>query len=266
MKIQIYSDIHLEFYKTFPKIDKKADVLILAGDIGRINITCFKTFFDYVSDKWVKIFYVLGNHEYYHSKKTYDKLNTSYKSFFRNYNNITLLDRDVELYEGVYFIGCTLWSIYSKDISRDYTNCLKMIKSVNGDNWKVSITKDIYNDFHYTDKKWLLDTLETLNLNNTQDNLKKYVIITHYPTTIEGTSHPKYKNEIYKEVFATNIEFKNPDIDNYCYYFVAGHTHYSYDFYDEEAGIYHISNQMGYKNEIIKGRTGFDASGCIRDI
>lgn len=263
MKIQIYSDIHLEFYKSFPKIEKTADILILAGDIGRINITCFKGFFDYVSSKWEKIFYVLGNHEYYHSKKTFTKLNSSYKLFFEKYSNISLLDRDFELYNNIYFIGCTLWSSYKENTPTNYTNCLKMIKSRNKDNCKISITKDIYNNLHNVDKSWLLETLENLKNENI---IKKFVIITHYPCTIEGTSHPKYKNELYKELFATNIDFKNYDSSKYSYYFIAGHTHYSYDFYDEDKGIYHISNQMGYKNEIIKDRTGFNPSGCLRDI
>lgn len=69
MFIQIYSDIHLEFYNTFPKINKKAKYLILAGDIGRICDKNYKEFIDYCSKTWEQTIVILGNHEFYHKKK-----------------------------------------------------------------------------------------------------------------------------------------------------------------------------------------------------
>lgn len=35
--IQVISDIHLEFYKSYPKIKPLSKYLFLAGDIGTIN-------------------------------------------------------------------------------------------------------------------------------------------------------------------------------------------------------------------------------------
>lgn len=64
MIVQIYSDIHLEFYKSYPKIEKKAKVLILAGDIGKINNNIYTEFMAYINKTWEKTFYVLGNHEF----------------------------------------------------------------------------------------------------------------------------------------------------------------------------------------------------------
>ena len=37
MKFQLFSDIHLEFLKEFPKIIPHTDFLFLAGDIGKIG-------------------------------------------------------------------------------------------------------------------------------------------------------------------------------------------------------------------------------------
>ena len=68
---QLFSDIHLELLKSskFPKIKPLTDYLFLAGDIGKINTPNYELFFDYCSQNWKKVFYVLGNHEFYNSNK-----------------------------------------------------------------------------------------------------------------------------------------------------------------------------------------------------
>lgn len=62
MKVQILSDLHLEFGNSI-NLKPNTDLLILAGDIGNITQIGFKDFFEMVSIKWKKIIYVLGNHE-----------------------------------------------------------------------------------------------------------------------------------------------------------------------------------------------------------
>jgi hypothetical protein len=104
---QLYSDIHLEFYKSFPKIKPTAEYLFLAGDIGIITQPNFTNFFDYCSENWKHVFYVLGNHEYY-NKKSYSKLNTMYKTLFEKYNNIHLLDNSSYELDNIKIIGSTL--------------------------------------------------------------------------------------------------------------------------------------------------------------
>ena len=47
MDIQVFSDIHLEFYNDFPKIDRKADVLFLAGDIGKLYNKIFNFIYSF---------------------------------------------------------------------------------------------------------------------------------------------------------------------------------------------------------------------------
>lgn len=61
MKIQVISDIHLEFgirEFDFPK----ADLLILAGDVS-IGMAGFTWISERVKN--IPVLYVLGNHEYY---------------------------------------------------------------------------------------------------------------------------------------------------------------------------------------------------------
>lgn len=68
MKIQIISDIHLEF--GIREFDfSKADLLILAGDVS-IGMAGFTWIAERVKN--IPVLYVLGNHEYY--KNSYPKL------------------------------------------------------------------------------------------------------------------------------------------------------------------------------------------------
>ena len=71
ISIQIYSDLHIELMKNFPKIEPKAKYLFLVGDICQLNHHLFFKFFDYCSPLWEKIFYTPGNHEFYFKKKNY---------------------------------------------------------------------------------------------------------------------------------------------------------------------------------------------------
>lgn len=250
MFIQVYSDIHLEFYKTFPKIERKAKYLILAGDIGRLCDTNYKEFIDYCSKTWEKTIVILGNHEFYHNKKTYEQLLKSYILFFSQYDNIELLEKDKTMLEDWEVIGLTMWSNILPKYSH-LLNCVDKIKTTiykNENKRKQGIGYEKLNELHYKSKEWLYN-----NYNKT----KKTIIITHHPITHKNISQPMYEHEPIerKQAFATNLHFTNEKI-LVC---ISGHTHFSHDFIDNN--IRYISNQMGYKEEMITNITKFNESG-----
>lgn len=318
MKVQIYSDLHIEFYKTFPKIEPLCDILILAGDIGSIYHNQFKPFFDYVSMNWKKIYYILGNHEYYGSNHCFYKTQKKYVEYFTNYDNIFLLDREKSILsindeqeygenrdniDNVVILGTTLWS-QANDFSMKMVNCFKKIKYYDTDkNRKFNITKQMYNSWNKEEESWIFSQIkqivkknierkvfETVQTQTQTQNLKssktKIIIVTHYPMTQKNSYHNKYKDEPQnvKDIFANNIDFEewlNNEIINYEYLenieviCISGHTHYSHDFYDnftifddsvkkigeKSIQIRFISNQMGYKEEIVSQETGFSING-----
>ena len=106
MKITLYSDLHLEFGSFEPS---EGEVCVLAGDIclaEDITNPVYLKFFRQVSERFDKVFYVLGNHEHY-----YWDFNLTEGSIRRHLpQNITLLQNEFELYEGVHFIGATMWT------------------------------------------------------------------------------------------------------------------------------------------------------------
>lgn len=252
MEVQIYSDIHIEFYKLFPRIKPYAPVLILAGDIGKITHHQFKPFMDYVSEHWEKVFFVLGNHEYYSSNITKVTLENMYIEFFNNYDNITLLNRSCEEYKGYIFMGCTLWSEYPNGCPDNYVNCMKQIKMKDDLNNSVKINRNYYNTLHDTDKSWLLSTID--NITNS-----KIIVITHYPITCKNTSNPIHSTQPYPQLFANSIRLNKYTNDITCIY---GHTHYSNDFINEY-DIRTIGNQFGYLFEIQQDQSKLKENGLF---
>jgi hypothetical protein len=264
MKIQVYSDLHLEFYDTFPKLIPTAKYLILAGDIGIINETCFTEFIQYVSERWIKVFYVLGNHEYYKHKDC-NKVFQKYVEFFKKFENVILLQQDMydiiddETNEEWCIMGCTLWGFYPEDCPYDYISSLRKIykkQEINQNNKIVTrtipITREIFNNMYESDKNWIL---KHLNID------KNIILITHFPVKIEGTSHPIWDDEKYKTIFATDLNLEKRHVNNTSIKLICigGHTHYSHDF--TYNNIRYISNQMGMEDEFEKGITEYNESG-----
>jgi len=103
MKIQLLSDLHIEFEDyEYPESD--CDIVVLAGDI-HIKDRGVRWAIENIKDK--PVIYVLGNHEYY--TKTYPKLASELKQLTAG-TNISVLENDVITIDRVNFLGCTLWT------------------------------------------------------------------------------------------------------------------------------------------------------------
>lgn len=253
MKFQLFSDIHLELCKNVPYIKPLADYLFLAGDIGNISKPNLKLFIDYCSKNWMKTFYVLGNHEFYHNNKTYDKLIKEYNELFSSYDNVYLLNDsfyDLEFDTIQYRIyGSILWTNIN---STETINDFNMIKMKNDKNWTVPIDLKYFNQLHSNSLKKLLNEIKIANLEN-----KKLIVITHFPPVRNNTSHPKYSSQpdYLRNYFSNDFTESNllllgineKELYNNIECWMSGHTHYSYDF---KYKTRFISNQFGYLDEL----------------
>ncbi len=138
MKIQIVSDLHLEFADIFIKNEHNADVLVLSGDIlvaddfhnqpadlkiadvpesgyGRARRAIrYRDFLSRVSFQFPHVIYVMGNHEHYHGKfdLSADLIRTTLG--YLNIQNVYLLDNDTKDIDGVRFVGGTMWTDCNK--------------------------------------------------------------------------------------------------------------------------------------------------------
>lgn len=64
MKIQVVSDLHLEFHNPIPPLVEGVDVAVCAGDVGPVETGAVF----YLAREWAEakqMLYVPGNHEYY---------------------------------------------------------------------------------------------------------------------------------------------------------------------------------------------------------
>ena len=235
MKLQILSDIHLEFgpFK-IPKTD--ADVIILAGDISP----------GIEAVAWVKsqttkpVLYVAGNHEYYGRKNSLPRLQDKIREACKG-SNIHFLENDSIELNGVTFLGCTLWTDFNlhnnpkanmydaQSMMTDY----KMITVNIGGQWRKLKPEDTCL-IHQTSKHWLAK--EIFNRSS------PVVVITHHAPSKQSIE-AQQRESVLSAAYASNLdEFiitNQPDL------WVHGHMHNSSDYKHGKTRV--MCNPRGYE-------------------
>ncbi len=128
MRIQLFSDLHLERYPDFqPVFGADIDVIVLAGDIGSYQSGSRLQSADFGLERFSPlrpgatcstVLYVPGNHEFdsLEFDDVYARLRASCDRL-----GITWLDREVVVKDGVRFVGTTLWSDFEALVDADST-------------------------------------------------------------------------------------------------------------------------------------------------
>ena len=229
LKIQIISDLHLEFGDiSVPMVDR--DLLIIAGDLdfGKKPITFIKE-----QLKISPVIYILGNHEFYH--QDYDEIMDFWKKI--KIANFYFLENSAVELNGIRFLGAILWT----DMNQ-------------GNNLVINAAKVGLNDFHVIRKdnrkftpedsiilhnqsvKWLKSELKK------KFNGKTVVITHHLPSYL--SVHKKYEKSPINPCFYSDLnnlikKFK-PNL------WIHGHTHDSFDYVLDKTRI--VCNPHGYLN------------------
>lgn len=236
MKIQIYSDLHLEFSEFVPS-PINADLVILAGDIG-------------VQAKGVKwaneafkcpVIYVSGNHEYY--KGHIDRTLTKMRNLAAP--NVHILENEVFVWGQTRFLGTTAWTDFSStgdvmagsNMAWQWMNDFQVIRA---DASYRRLRPDDLVSRNQKARAWLTEELA-------QPFDGKTVVITHHAPTpsVAGDKNNGHLTAAYTNHW--------PDLIEQADLWVFGHTHRAIDV--ELAGCRVVSNPRGYPGE----RTGFQA-------
>lgn len=108
MKVQILSDLHVEFGNRLPPPVHGADVIALAGDIAPYRPDVLKSVGETYAGR--RALYVPGNHEYYGGD-----IDAVGEAMARDCANLglELLNRRALTIDGVRFIGATLWTDFA---------------------------------------------------------------------------------------------------------------------------------------------------------
>ena len=224
MKFALLSDLHLEFTGhdgQFPK----ADVLLLAGDIGARYT---KGLFRY--EKFIKS----ANAFYNDSVVEIDGNHTGYGGHIRHFTNVR---HSLHFDEGVSVIACTLWSGQNSQFAYTQLND----KHIGGFTW------DWMHDNHEKDVEHLEEEMAyARSLGN------KIVVMTHHMPHVncvaEKWGAKMHADSPLNAPFDINLGFYtdldwlikkyNPEV--WC----SGHTHDSYDFMEGKTRM--LCNPRGY--------------------
>jgi len=125
MRINIASDIHLEFGPIEIKNTEKADLLILSGDIcvaadlthkaydGDKRSRKIHDFFEMCCNEYNHVIYIVGNHEHYNGD--FQRTIPHLKEYLGHLDNLHILDKETVTINDVTFIGGTLWTDMNKE-------------------------------------------------------------------------------------------------------------------------------------------------------
>lgn len=277
MKIDILSDLHIDFYfnpkekiedeeikKLYEPIIKKdnreiGDVLIVPGDIGHYNHQNIKVLKYFKEHYYKHIICILGNHDYYLVDKD-SKL--QFKDSFARAEEMRLrINREENLYcldgnvieiEGIKFGGCDSW--YNDGyLKRKFPNEDSPVKSTN-QMWHncINDSKFIFGIENFND----IFEIEKPKIEAVYKNCD--VMITHInPSCKDENISERYQNNQSNTFFTFEGEeyLKNGSMK----YWIFGHTHDELEY--EEHNVKCICNPFGYPSE-----SGFGVWVNIRQI
>lgn len=265
MKINVISDLHLEFADLeLPG----GDVLILSGDVCEVkhvkpdydvnNILNeggpstgnfkrsdrYTRFFHEECSKYRKVIYVVGNHEHY--GYTFHKTVPHLKEVLPA--NIKLLEKEAFEFEGVLFLGGTLWT----DMNNHDQLTLYHMKSMMNDYRQITMLNEAKSVYHRLQPEYTTsEHVRTKELfkfyleeNRRRETPLPVVVCTHHSPSKLST-HPHYADDtIMNGAYSSDLsEFilDNPEIKAWTH----GHTHHTFDYMIGETRV--ICNPRGYK-------------------
>lgn len=247
MKIQIISDLHLEFeHRSITKTE--SDVIVLAGDIHNRYKRNLKFAGNLVNEHKKPVISVFGNHEFYTSGNVDLDYNKGLNLIAKE-KDLYLLECNTCIIDNIKFIGCTLWTDFSFNTERNV--------SLQQNN--AYLAQDKMSDFRYIRQKnhySRFNAKKCIKLfNDSKIYLKnelskgyqgKTVIVTHFAPHINCID-PRYLKDELNCYFVAEVS----EIIRECKFdlWISGHSHYSSNFELFNGEKRFVSNQMGYPGE-----------------
>ena len=231
MKIQILSDLHLEFHaddgiQWIQDLDKKAvDVVILAGDISTVFKGRLAKALRAFCHLYPHVIFVAGNHEYYHV--SVEEAQQSFDALDQELSNLHILHNSSVYIEHQRFVGSTLWFEDKKDEAHD-------------------ILKWSLNDFHKIKNfdPWVYQQNQA-SIEFLQQEVHAHdIVVTHHIPDMRGV-HPKWTSSVegFGRFFLHQLD---EALVTRPKYWVHGHGHDSRR--SQLNGSELIANPFGYLN------------------
>lgn len=218
MKILVLSDLHQE-YEPFTPVPTDADLVVLAGDIdsGARGVAWAAQVFS------SPVIYVPGNHEYYGTSLVAGLLEMREAA---KGTNVHVLDNDEFVYQGVRFLGATLWTDYR--LTGNLPQAQVQAQLVLKDFQTVHASEGVLlHPSHLTER--FATTTTWLNQALSRPFSGRTVVVTHHAPSEQSMSE-RYKQmrEHLNSAFASNLEglVANGGADVW----IHGHLHSTSDY------------------------------------
>lgn len=257
LQIQIASDLHIEFYKktNIPEdiIVPNAPILALLGDIGLANTNQLQDFLFHQADRFEKVLFIPGNHEYYNNGTTFtvEQQLEWMKQVCSQRDNIYFMEEQVLELEGVTILATTLWTNIPPESQRKaerYMNDYDVIYMKNTYNGMLRrLNAEDTTKWHQESVDWLESEIERCRESGTP-----VLVLTHHTPLLSGTSDPN-GSDLAKEIeYCAGSDLSRllrDPVRAWC----CGHTHYNFDFIVKDGTARLLSNQRGYDGELTEG-------------
>mmetsp|Transcript_44770 Transcript_44770/g.112851 ORF Transcript_44770/g.112851 Transcript_44770/m.112851 type:complete len:671 (-) Transcript_44770:781-2793(-) len=250
LRIQVLSDVHLEFYANWEAgkraaaldalLEPAADYVALLGDIGLVSEALYSAFLLRLASKFKGVYVLLGNHEYY--RNTVRGTLDAALEVCELHPNLHLVQKHSFLLEGVRVLGTTLWSLVPESEQEVVSMCMTDYHRILDDTVEPTIRLSVA-----TTNRWHREEVEFLRgeLAAAKANDEPVLVLTHHsPLVGMGCSNPDFWGGHVHSAFGTDLRslFGAP-----LHTWVYGHTHYYQDMHI--AGTRVVSNAKGYPRE-----------------
>ena len=233
MKLQIMSDMHLEFGPIdVDTLKTDADVLILAGDIvvaRTVNSGCYDYFFDWALENYDEVVMIMGNHEHYGGD-----INESFDIIKNRWPTLVLLDNDYTTYGGVLIYGATLWTDMNKGDGH------MMLRAQFGMNDFRTITDDTERLQPITTTKMHEETVDEISRIAAKGG--RMVVVGHHSPSYRSVDG-RYKNNDLNGAYASDLDDFIEAHTN-IELWIHGHMHSNNDYMIGKTRI--LANPRGY--------------------
>ena len=256
MRFYYYSDLHNDLEDVLSKEerrmgktrvfyppefkDEKKSILILAGDIDEIKKnenTRLTKYLEECSNRFLKVIYILGNHEYY--KSQFNSALTKLKSRSSHIKNLHILNNETLEIGNVTVIGSTLWTdfnshdvyLISKATERSGLRDFKKIKMKSLSGYRSLHPTDVIKEF-FVSKTFVFKEIEKAK---NKGNI--VIVITHHAPSLKSCLGTEFDG-----AYGTNLE--NEIADFFPDFWIHGHVHQSHKYVLGKTVV--LCNPRGY--------------------
>ena len=224
MRLQLFSDLHLETQTFAPAPAPTADALILAGDIdaGHDGLELFAN--------WpVPVLFVAGNHEF--DNKDFDSTLKALRARCERLG-ITMLERETVVMrfgeQRVRFVGTTLWNDFDLFGSDERERCMRaaryFIEEIQrSSRYGLPMDAEALRQEGLRNKEWLTNALQAPP--SVAGVYDKTVVVTHFAPSLRSTD-ARYP------VNGATASFCNAydELLERCHLWIHGHLHCRHDY------------------------------------